>query len=50
MVRVFLVNPAVATIGYSFITPRWLFVIAAATPVETSPIAIVVIAILTVAS
>lgn len=34
MSRVFLVNPATATIGYSFLTPRWLFVIAAATPAE----------------
>jgi radical SAM superfamily enzyme YgiQ (UPF0313 family) len=32
MLRVFLVNPAVSSIGYSFITPRWLFVLAQATP------------------
>lgn len=32
--RVFLVNPAHATVGMSFLTPRWLFVIAAATPAE----------------
>lgn len=34
MPKVILVNPAVSTIGYSFITPRWLFVLAQATPVE----------------
>jgi radical SAM superfamily enzyme YgiQ (UPF0313 family) len=34
MSRVFLVNPANATVGYSVITPRWLFVIAGATPTE----------------
>jgi radical SAM superfamily enzyme YgiQ (UPF0313 family) len=34
MPRVFLVNPALSTIGYSFITPRWLFVLAQATPVS----------------
>lgn len=32
--RVFLVNPANVTAGISFITPRWLFVLAAATPRE----------------
>lgn len=32
MSRVILVNPANATVGYSVITPRWLFVIAGATP------------------
>jgi radical SAM superfamily enzyme YgiQ (UPF0313 family) len=32
MPRVFLVNPALTRIGYSFITPRWLFVLAQATP------------------
>jgi len=32
--KVILVNPAMATIGYSFITPRWLYVIAQATPVD----------------
>lgn len=34
MGKVILVNPANATIGYSVITPRWLFVIAGATPTE----------------
>lgn len=34
MSKVFLVNPANATVGYSVITPRWLFVIAGATPTE----------------
>lgn len=34
MARVILVNPSIATVGYSFITPRWLFVLAQATPVE----------------
>jgi len=34
MTRVILVNPANATVGYSVITPRWLFVIAGATPTE----------------
>ena len=34
MSKVILVNPANATVGYSVITPRWLFVIAGATPVE----------------
>ena len=32
MSRVVLVNPANSTVGYSVITPRWLFVIAGATP------------------
>lgn len=32
--RIFLVNPSRSTLGYSFITPRWLFVLAAATPTE----------------
>lgn len=32
MLRIILVNPAMSTIGYSVITPRWLFVIAQATP------------------
>jgi radical SAM superfamily enzyme YgiQ (UPF0313 family) len=32
MSKVILVNPANATVGYSVITPRWLFVIAGATP------------------
>ena len=34
MPKVILVNPAMSTMGYSIITPRWLFVIAQATPVE----------------
>ncbi len=34
MAKVILVNPAVSTLGYSVITPRWLFVLAQATPVE----------------
>jgi radical SAM superfamily enzyme YgiQ (UPF0313 family) len=34
MPKVILVNPAMSTLGYSVITPRWLFVIAQATPVE----------------
>jgi radical SAM superfamily enzyme YgiQ (UPF0313 family) len=34
MAKVVLVNPAMTTLGYSVITPRWLFVIAQATPVE----------------
>jgi radical SAM superfamily enzyme YgiQ (UPF0313 family) len=34
MSKVILVNPANATIGYSIITPRWLYVIAGATPIE----------------
>lgn len=34
MPKVILVNPSKSTIGYTFITPRWLFVIAQATPVE----------------
>ena len=34
MPKVFLVNPANATVGYSVITPRWLYVIAGATPTE----------------
>jgi radical SAM superfamily enzyme YgiQ (UPF0313 family) len=32
--KVILVNPANTTIGYSFIAPRWLFVLAQATPSE----------------
>jgi radical SAM superfamily enzyme YgiQ (UPF0313 family) len=32
MSKVILVNPAWSTVGYSVITPRWLFVIAKATP------------------
>jgi radical SAM superfamily enzyme YgiQ (UPF0313 family) len=34
MVKIILVNPAMTTLGYSVVTPRWLFVIAQATPVE----------------
>jgi len=34
MSKVFLVNPSNATVGYSVITPRWLYVIAGATPRE----------------
>jgi len=34
MPKIILVNPAMSTLGYSVITPRWLFVIARATPVE----------------
>jgi len=34
MRKVVLVNPSMSTAGYSFITPRWLYVIAQATPVD----------------
>ncbi|MFN2578465.1 MAG: radical SAM protein [Pyrinomonadaceae bacterium] len=34
MGKVVLVNPANTTVGFSVITPRWLFVIAGATPTE----------------
>src|SRR5215475_14235144 len=34
MPKVILVNPSKSTLGYGFFTPRWLFVIARATPVE----------------
>lgn len=34
MSKVILVNPANSTVGYSVITPRWLYVIAGATPTE----------------
>ena len=34
MAKVTLINPASTTIGYSFITPRWLYVLAQATPVD----------------
>lgn len=34
MAKVILVNPSMSTVGYSFITPRWLFVIAQATPLD----------------
>ena len=33
MAKIILVNPAMTTVGYSVITPRWLFVLAQATPV-----------------
>ena len=32
MSKVILVNPSMATVGYGIVTPRWLFVIAQATP------------------
>src|SRR5262249_47975822 len=32
MAKVVLVNPSMSTVGYSFITPRWLYVLAEATP------------------
>jgi radical SAM superfamily enzyme YgiQ (UPF0313 family) len=32
--KVILVNPSMTTVGYSIITPRWLFVIGQATPIE----------------
>jgi len=34
MPRVFLVNPAVTEFGFGLITPRWLFVLAQATPAD----------------
>src|SRR5260370_1455353 len=34
MAKVILVNPSLSTAGYSFITPRWLYVMAQATPVD----------------
>jgi len=34
MAKVYLINPSMSTAGYSFITPRWLFVLAQSTPVE----------------
>jgi radical SAM superfamily enzyme YgiQ (UPF0313 family) len=34
MPNVILINPSMSTAGYSFITPRWLYVIAQATPVD----------------
>src|SRR5215813_3548782 len=34
MARAILVNPSNSTAGYSFITPRWLYVMAQATPVD----------------
>ena len=34
MSKVFLINPSITPVGYSFMTPRWLFVLAQATPTE----------------
>lgn len=34
MTKVVLVNPSLTTVGFSFITPRWLYVLAEATPVD----------------
>jgi radical SAM superfamily enzyme YgiQ (UPF0313 family) len=34
MPKVILVNPSLSTAGYSFITPRWLYVLAQATPLD----------------
>ena len=34
MQRLILVNPSLSTVGYSFITPRWLYVMAQATPTD----------------
>ncbi len=34
MAKVILVNPSMSTLGYSVMTPRWLFVIAQATPAD----------------
>src|SRR5437016_13107664 len=34
MPKVVLVNPSLSTVGYSFITPRWLYVLAQATPFD----------------
>ncbi len=34
MTKVILINPAISTLGYSFFTPRWLYVIAQGTPVD----------------
>ena len=34
MAKVILVNPSMTTTGYSIITPRWLFVMAQATPTD----------------
>jgi radical SAM superfamily enzyme YgiQ (UPF0313 family) len=34
MPKIVLVNPSLSTVGYSFITPRWLYVMAQATPPE----------------
>jgi radical SAM superfamily enzyme YgiQ (UPF0313 family) len=34
LARVILINPSLSSFGYSFFTPRWLFVLASATPVD----------------
>lgn len=34
MPKVILINPSISSMGYSFITPRWLFVLAQATPAD----------------
>src|SRR5688572_6047446 len=34
MPKVILINPSTSSMGYSFITPRWLFVLAQATPAD----------------
>ena len=34
MAKAIIVNPSLSTAGYSFMTPRWLYVIAQATPVN----------------
>lgn len=34
MAKVVLVNPSLSSVGYSFITPRWLYVMARATPAD----------------
>src|SRR5258708_29657613 len=34
MPKVILINPSLSIVGYSFITPRWLYVMAQATPVD----------------
>jgi radical SAM superfamily enzyme YgiQ (UPF0313 family) len=34
--KVLLVNPALTTTGFSFITPRWLYVLAQATPADSA--------------
>lgn len=41
MPRVFLVNPARVTAGYSFFTPRWLYVLAGATPSDVDSLTVV---------
>jgi radical SAM superfamily enzyme YgiQ (UPF0313 family) len=42
MQKVILVNPSMTTFGYSFFTPRWLFVIAQATPADVVGDALIV--------